>query len=309
MKRILLLTGLFILAGTVYAQYPEDALRYSQIYYQGTARNMAAGSAFGAVGGDFSVLSTNPGGIGVFRQKDLSVSGEVFSNKVNSVYNGTSTDQTKTMFDLSNVGYVMSKQIGRGGKGWKYWQLGFGMNRLNNYNSNILMQGVNQESSRMDVYIEEAYDMLDNGYSFDEIYDYDAFYLGPAWDTYLLDTLRVDNDLYLVSPVPPGGILQAQKVEIKGSNNEYLVSFGANFNDVVYLGATLGLPYLSYNRVSEYAEYDIADTIESFDRWSVTENLRTTGWGVNFKAGILVRPIDWIRIGAAFHRQYLTCTV
>ena len=301
MKRCLIIAILFMLAGTIHAQFAEDALRYSQIYYQGTARNMAVGSALGAMGGDFSVLSTNPGGIGVFRQKDLSVTGEIFTSKVNSVYNGTSTDASKTMFDLSNLGYIISKPLGHGAKGWKFFQIGFGMNRLNNYNSNVLMQGINQESSRMDVYLEETYDMLDNGYSLDEIDSYDPFYLGPAWDTYLMDTLKIENDLYLVSPVPPGGILQSQKIETKGSNNEYLVSFGANFDDLLYVGATLGLPYVSYTRVSEYAETDIADTIETFDNWSVTENLRTTGWGVNLKIGILVRPIDWIRIGAAFH--------
>ena len=283
------------------AQYAADALRYSQIFWQGTGRSMAAGSAFTALGADFLTASTNPGGMGVYRSNDLSVTGEVFVNSVQSTYNGTVSNASKSMFDLSNLGYVMTKKIGNSGKGWKYYQLGFGMNRLNNYNGSVLMQGVNMESSRMDVYIEETYDMLDQGYTLGEINEYSPFYLGPAWETYLLDTLSFENQTYVTSPVPAGGIMQSQEIRTKGSNNEYLASFSANFDDILYIGASLGLPYIRYFRESIYSEYDIADTIPEFNSWSITEDLRTTGWGVNFKLGVIVRPIDWIRIGASFH--------
>lgn len=301
MKRNFLITAFLLLSFLAHSQSAEDALRYSQIYWQGTARSMGAGSAFSALGADFLSASTNPGGMGVYRSYDLSVTAEVFVNGVNSVYNGTSTNASKSMFDLSNIGYVMSKKMGKGSRGWLFYQISFGMNRLNNYNGSALMQGINQNSSRMDVYIEETYDMFDMGYNLDEIYEYSPFYLGPAWDTYLLDTLRFGNDLYIESPVPPGGILQTQQITTKGSNNEYLASFSANYDDVLYIGVTLGLPYIRYFKESVYSEADIADTIPTFNYWSLTENLKTTGWGVNAKVGIVVRPVDWLRLGVAFH--------
>lgn len=302
MKRIFLITGLVLLTFFAHSQSAEDALRYSQIYWQGTGRSMGAGSAFSALGADFLNASTNPGGMGVYRSNHFSVTAEVFVDGVNSVYNGTSTDASKSMFDLSNIGYVIPKKIGRGGRGWLYYQIGFGMNRLNNYNGSALMQGINQNSSRVDVYIEETYDMFDMGYNLEEIYEFSPFYLGPAWDTYLLDTVRVGNDLYIDSPVPPGGgIQQTQQITTKGSNNEYLASFSANYDDVLYIGITLGLPYIRYFKESVYSESDVADTIPTFNYWSVTENLKTTGWGVNAKVGIVVRPVDWLRLGAAFH--------
>ncbi len=68
------------------AQYAEDALRYSQQYYQGSARFMAVGGAFGGLGGDFSVLSTNPGGIGIFRTSEVILTPSVTSRKVTSIY-------------------------------------------------------------------------------------------------------------------------------------------------------------------------------------------------------------------------------
>ena len=68
MKRIslVILTVLSVYAG-VSAQNVDDALRYSQIFYGGTARFMSMGGAFTAIGGDISSLSQNPAGIGVFR--------------------------------------------------------------------------------------------------------------------------------------------------------------------------------------------------------------------------------------------------
>ncbi|MBL0343571.1 MAG: hypothetical protein IPP71_23575 [Bacteroidetes bacterium] len=47
------------------AQNEIDALRYSQSMFGSTARSLSMGGAFGALGADFSTLSTNPAGIGV----------------------------------------------------------------------------------------------------------------------------------------------------------------------------------------------------------------------------------------------------
>jgi long-subunit fatty acid transport protein len=301
MKRTLVITGLVLLTQFLLAQFPEDALRFSQIYWQGTARSMGAGSAFAGLGADFLTASTNPGGMGVFRSKDLSVSPEIFSRKVNSTYYGNPTSANRTTFAFSNIGYVIAKPIKKGGRGWKFYQISFGVNRLNNYNSEVFMEGYNPDNSRMDVYLEETFDMLDQGFGLEEINDYDPFYLGPAWDTYLLDTVRQGEDLFLVSPVPPGGMVQSQQITTRGSNNEFLASFSGNFNDVLYIGATLAFPYIRYYRESVYTETDVDNSSDTFDQWSITENLSTTGWGINFKIGAIVRPADWMRIGASFH--------
>ncbi|MCK4360276.1 MAG: hypothetical protein KAV70_00910, partial [Bacteroidales bacterium] len=66
MKRILI-TKILIIAVIIPAlsQNSVDALRYSKITFGGTARYMGMCGAFGALGADFSVLSTNPAGIGL----------------------------------------------------------------------------------------------------------------------------------------------------------------------------------------------------------------------------------------------------
>ncbi len=64
MKRIgLLLLAISFMFQGVIAQNVDDALRYSQIFYGGTARFMSMGGAFTALGGDISSLSQNPAGL------------------------------------------------------------------------------------------------------------------------------------------------------------------------------------------------------------------------------------------------------
>jgi len=87
MKRSIIILSLiaFVLSG--FSQTVDDALRYSQQFYEGTARNMAMGSAFGGLGADFSVASTNPAGMGLFRTSELSITPEVTSLLSSSTYN------------------------------------------------------------------------------------------------------------------------------------------------------------------------------------------------------------------------------
>jgi len=266
------------------------------LYRQGTARSMAIGGAFSSLGGDFSVLSTNPGGLGIYRSNELSASPEVFTRRTTSVYNGRTLEDSRTIFDFANFGWISAKPLGRGAKGWKYFQLGFGMNRLNNFNSNSYAQGPNILNSKLDVYKEQAdglpFSDLEDGYYPDD--------LTPAWWLYLLDTIPGSTNEYY-TPLPYAGTLQTQRINTRGSINEFLFAAAGNFDDVLYIGASVGMPYIRYFRESFYSETDVADTIPYFESWTVSENLETTGFGINVKVGAIVRPVDWMRIGVAFH--------
>ena len=52
---------------TATAQNEVDALRYSTQNLTGSARYSAMGGAFGSLGGEFSALSSNPAGIGMYQ--------------------------------------------------------------------------------------------------------------------------------------------------------------------------------------------------------------------------------------------------
>lgn len=289
MKKYHIIFVIVLLSVTSYGQYADDALRFSQVFYQGTARSMAVGGAFGALGADFSTASTNPAGLGVFRKSEFIFTPEVFHRNLTSVYNNSFAESSRTIFDLSNIGYVVVKPLNNS-DGWQYFQFSIGMNRLNNFNSSVLMEGANISNSKLDVYA-----ALADGKNPDVLDDFELY---PAWQCYLINP---DEDNYYYTPVPFGGVWQKQHTTTRGSINEWLGSVSGNYNDVLYIGATLGLPYLRYYRETVYSEYDVADTIPFFDNWSSTENLTTTGWGINLKLGAIVKPVNWLRLGAAFH--------
>ena len=300
MKKLLMIITLACAVSYASAQSADDALRYSRDFYESTARSSAMGGAFGALGADFSTASTNPAGLGLFRADYYSISPEINIREAGSVYNNVSSSDSRTVFNLSNLGYVSSVRLGSGqGKGWKFMQFSFGMNRLNNFNTNLDMQGPNRQNSKLDVYLENAdgvnYDDIENDknnqYSFD---------LNPAWKLYLIDTIPGYQDLYY-SPVPFGGTYQREQLQTRGSVNEWFASFSANYNNVLYVGATLGFDALRYFSNSYYTERDAADTIPYFKSWEFDQYLETRGSGINLKVGVIVQPVKWIRIGLAYH--------
>ena len=65
--------GIFLAITTTIAnaQNELDALRYSTQNLSGTARYSAMGGAFGSLGGEFSALSSNPAGIGMYQVGEL----------------------------------------------------------------------------------------------------------------------------------------------------------------------------------------------------------------------------------------------
>jgi hypothetical protein len=294
MKRIFLLS--LILTATVYiqAQTEADALRYSMTTFGGTARFMGTGGAFGALGADFSCLSVNPGGIGLYKKSEFSFTPAFHLTNINSEYNQTSGEDYKLNFNISNIGFVGTflTKAGRSTdntKGWKSIQFGFGLNRIANFNSRMAIMGINTRNSLLTEYADAA-NASHSLYPFDTelAYNADLLYYDTTSNQYMYDAMN-------------GGIEQKKMVVTSGSMNEMVFSLGGNFNDRLYIGATIGLPFIRYKETSTYRETDVADTINYFRSFSLKNNLNTDGTGINLKLGFVLRITDWVRIGGAFH--------
>ena len=72
MKHILLIAGI-IFSVSIFAQDEVDILRYSQYQIGGTARSIGYGGAVGSLGADFSALTVNPAGIGLYRKSEMKI--------------------------------------------------------------------------------------------------------------------------------------------------------------------------------------------------------------------------------------------
>ena len=297
--KIMLLTLVLPLLGT--AQNEVDALRYSRTFIGGTARFMAMGGAFGSLGADFSTASTNPAGIGLYSRSEISITPALFIGRTKSDFTGIESIDTKSNFNLSNVGIVItSPRRTNESSVMKSYQFAFGMNRSNNFNNRVLMEGFNDRNSILDTYVDFADGIYFGDIEDDNNGDY-AYDLNPAWYTYMIDTLPGSVDRYY-GAVPPGStLLQRKEIESWGSMNEMVFALSANFSDRVYLGASFGFPFLRYFEESYYSEIDQNNEISDFNMLRIYEKLSTHGTGFNIKFGTIVRVTDYLRVGAAIH--------
>ena len=103
------------------AQTIDDALRYSKLFYQGTARFEGMAGAFTALGGDLTAISLNPAGIAVFRSTEFTVSTQVNFKDNNSNYAGYNNDYQFSEFNLGQIGIVTAMTMGAPRSSRKPW--------------------------------------------------------------------------------------------------------------------------------------------------------------------------------------------
>src|SRR3954454_1183347 len=105
MKKYLLLPALLI-STIIYAQIPEDALRYSFFPQNGTARNLAIGGAMGSLGGDINAIFVNPAGLGNYKTGEFVFTPGFFMNNNKVKFRDTQSKSQKSNFMLGPIGFV-----------------------------------------------------------------------------------------------------------------------------------------------------------------------------------------------------------
>lgn len=300
MKKIISTVGvLCMLISFGYAQNEEDVLRYSSAQLIGTARYMGLSGAYGAIGADFSSLSGNPAGIGLYKRSDFSITPLLNFANTQSRYNGQSHDESNNNFAFGNAGFVFAfepaDRLDR--NPFKNFQVGFGINRLRDFNNTVYIQGVNDQNSLLDTYVHYAGNKNPQALN--------AFDTRLAFDTFLIDTVPGQAvPTYVNAYSYIGGFtsaLQRKSIETEGSINEWVLSGGMNLNDQVYFGVTLGFPRIRYSETSTYNEVNQTSPDRDLDQFNYIEELETTGNGFNIKVGAIARALPWLRVGAAYH--------
>ena len=318
----LLLCGLPLMMN---AQDAFDVLQMSQTELRGTSRFQSMAGAFGALGGDLSVLTQNPGGIGVYRNSDLGIT---FSLDFNSTKAGIDK-LNETKFNVNNVGYIGAIRLDS--EVMPNLNFGFTYNRINSYNRHYF-GGVGSIPTSMSNYIADMFVNVP-GYYVDDLYWDDSF--NPYFDGYApwsavttfdmpttsngyvgIINYKADTDLMqgLYGKGTTGDAYY--EVEESGHADEYNFAFGGNLGNKVYWGLDFGIMDLDFRSFQTYEEnltnaYVMADDQDLFETdiinnntradWGLYNYLHSEGTGVNFKLGLIWKPTQALRIGAAFH--------
>ncbi len=289
---LLLFSAALCFAYPALAQNEIDALRYGQLSGGATALSIGLGGSGGAMGGDFSTLSLNPAGIGVYRSSEVTFTPTLRFNNVNTTYLNNATGDNETKINVGNFGLVFTKAAtGKrySGSNWKSFSVGIGYNRLADFNQRISYSGYNDQSSIAEIFSASAV-----GYGVGVNVSPPGGFLG--YEGYLLD-----DNFYSIVPYQDG-LMQAKTYKTEGGVGEYNLSLGGNYKEKILLGLGIGLQDFTYRRSMRYSEDDMSGNDDNnFSYLDYYENSSTGGMGINVKLGAIYVVNDFFRLGLAFH--------
>ncbi len=289
----------------MYAQTQYDAARIIGSDLNGTARFVGMGGAMSALGGDISVISTNPAGIGIFRSSDVSTSFGFNTTSTKSDYLGSLRKDNKTHWSFDQVGFVYSNKIGNN-TSLRYVNFGFNYHKKNNFNrvfgSGGSLNGMSQTwqmanmlGIAMDNYnipIDDTEKEVNTIYNAKNPYTTGNQYpfmgiMGVRTD--LIGTTK-DSDTGKDKLIGWNGDSNKYTSREEGGIDEYDFNVAFNIEDRVYLGMTLGVYDVNYKRYSYYTE-DISYNNDN-GYYELTNWFHTKGSGVDLKLGVIVRPFE-----------------
>ena len=147
----ILLTAASAVAG--FAQTAYDAYLFSETNYEGTARTVAMGNAFTALGGDLGSIGFNPAGSAVAKYSQISITPSLTftSNTTQGVspyddgslpYFENEYINRSTAFSIPNFGITFNWETGRN-SGVRNITFGFVANCTNSWNEDVYASGTN----------------------------------------------------------------------------------------------------------------------------------------------------------------------
>lgn len=314
-----ILTGATVLLGvSAYAQSAVDAYRLSQPDLKGTARYMSMGGAFGALGGDLSSISHNPAGIGVYRNSDIGFTLDLDLQNSKSTSNIGSSTVNQTKFLLNNAGIVWTLKLPSA----SVPNLNFGFTYNKNVSFNRRYRGQIRLNNSLSNFI--ATNSTLSGYQPDMLVDdYNSDYDPYSPDAGNIDWLSIlgyNGFLFSNNYASPN---QPDYVGLWGSNttgtgwfdvvesggiDSYNIAIGGNIANVVFWGMDFDITHMNYNLTPIWEE-DLQNAVVGNDYgdfamkpayFNLQNFYNCSGTGFNYKLGIIVKPIQELRLGFAF---------
>ena len=317
MKKIII-NSFLICLGTLPAlsQSAIDGFRLSQPDLKGTARFMSMGGAFGALGGDLSAIGVNPGGIGVYRNGDVGFTLDLDIQSSSSESQGSKYDMGQTKFYLNNIGTVLTLRLPS--KACPNLNFGFTFNKSVSFNRKYggNIPRLYNSMSNYIAGIANAEAITEEEISNRNAYNPGYGEYAPPWITIL------GYDGYLITPVYGNGETEWKGqwgegtqgsgsflVNEYGSVSDYNIVIGGNISNVVYWGMNFDIVNMNYGLNAVWGE-ELTDAyipnksnilVKESAQWNMQNFYSVNGTGFNYQIGVIVKPIQELRLGLAFH--------
>lgn len=336
-------TALTVLLATAtcfaaYSQGAYDAWLFSENNYEGTARTVAMGNAFTALGGDLGAVTINPASSAVagYSQLTLTPSLTFSTNMATGVpYQGSvdpyfqkTMKSRMTKAGIPNIGFSFNYKTGRS-SGLKAMTFGFIANQTNSWCEDVFAEGTNSQTSFLAA---AAADATNSGYTKEDFLNgkgYWADIVGYRSGMFSESTLTNGEKVFVAATetlfdndeiVQSGEVGQRYGRSVSGNKYEYLFNFGANISDFVYVGASLGINSISYDYTHYFKENAIdpyifeniftdsngAELTTYFKNATYKHSYSADGTGIFGKIGVIVTPGAGLRFGAAIQTPSTT---
>jgi hypothetical protein len=298
---------------TLHAQSIDDALRYSSSTLSGSARGQAVGGALGSLGGEPTSIYVNPASVAFFKTSDFSFAID-FQNITNKgSYLNSSGSDNKFAPNISNVTLIFGGKRKKPGSKWENFSFAMGVNRTNNYNEREYYQGVNNSSSLSLNYataanaanITDPQSQLGNDPS--KNIPYLAHTAIPAYQSYIISPFVDGNGVYTsgfyaAAQATDSSIKVRQEniADNKGSATDLSLAFGANYNNVLYIGGSANFPIMHFEQALTWKETNVNSVAADLNYSSVTQYLSTNGSGFKGQLGVIVKPVRALNLGVSF---------
>ncbi len=286
----------------------------STTHNYGTARSMAMGNAFTALGADMVSASLNPAGVAMYVGGDTSFTPMISVAKSNTSDNYHNFAEGKTRLVVPNFGVVVPVSMSTG----VLTNANFAVshNRIADFNQTRAMASLGHSAQNsLANYMCEFSNANNKSLAFDNnghLMFGDPHYWGAvlAYDSYVTNK---DDDGWYIDSIGENAIVdQYSMLETFGAVDEWSFTGGFNLIDKVYLGISIGIQSIDYTRNTYYGENYLyaenevptIDEIPLENRLNYTDYMQTTsyyGTGHNFKFGVTARPVHWLRVGVAYH--------
>ncbi|NJB72580.1 hypothetical protein GGR42_003071 [Saonia flava] len=307
------ITFIMVLAcASLSAQNINEVLQYSTENLQGTARFQAMGGAFGALGGDLSALNINPAGSAVFNNSQFTISGTNFNRNNDAIYSNTTNNTVLNTLEINQAGGVFVFKS-RDDSDWKKLALAINYDMVQSFDDDYFVSGNNTQGIdnyflnyaqgvpfgdlllRDGEFIEEAYLDIGSSLGFTEQQAFLGYFGG------IIDPVDVDdnNNTDYISNAQYSSVNQEFSQITSGYNSKFTVNFGGQYQENLYLGASMNFHSILYDKITQYREtgYDTASEIQftHFDNL-----LHTEGDGFSFSVGGIAKLNDNVRIGGSY---------
>ena len=288
MKKILLILLLAYSLSPI--AYSQDVQRFAERGTIGSARYVGMGGAMTAIGGDPSAAMVNPAGLGLYRRSEISVSIDETIDNTQQV--GSNDTYQRTRFTAPQISAIWAWGNSQKQRGLVYNNFMFSLNRLANFNRDIVVKGAGMGMVPTICNITND----EGGVS-------EEFLVNKPWDNVEIGWLSIlGYEAYLIDPdgknrwKPAVDFTDGSlSISETGTSDQYTLSWAGNISNQWYIGVGVNIPTINYTKHTSLREENKQNSSSA----ELKSMFHVSGVGVSGSFGLIYRPIQALRIGAS----------